>query len=236
MALPTLNTAKYELTLPSNGKKIEYRPFLMKEEKVLLMAVESNDIAAISKATRDLVEACTFNKVNIKDLAFFDLEYLFLQLRSKSVGESAGFKLKCKECEAQNEVQVNLSGIEVKKADKVENKIMLSDDVGVLMKFPTVGDLEHVMNGIDDSHGDAAIAIMAAAIESIFDNDSVYPAKDHKAEELIDFIEQLNKEQFIEIQKFFEQIPKVTEDVHFDCNKCGTSNDIKLEGLQDFFG
>lgn len=236
MALPTLNSAKYELKLPSTGETVEYRPFLMKEEKVLLMAVESNDIGAISKATRDLVEACTFNKLDIKNLAMFDLEYLFLQLRSKSVGEKAKIAVKCKECEKKNETEVDLSAVTVKMPEKIEKKVMLSDDIGVLMKFPTVGDIERVMVDSTESKVDMVIAIMAASIESIFDESSVYPAKDHKPEELFNFIEQLNKDQFFELQKFFEQIPKLSERVKFTCQSCQTKNDFPLEGLQDFFG
>lgn len=231
MALPQLNTAKYELTLPSNGDLVEYRPYLVKEEKILMLAMESNDNKQIVNATRDIVDACTFGKVDINKLPMFDLEYIFLKLRSKSIGEKAQLKFKCSNCEKPNEYEMNLDNVEPTKPDLVD-KVQITDDIGVILKFPTV----EQMAGIGgDNEVDQVFQVLARSIDSIYDAERVYPANESTEEELLTFIENLNQGQFNKLQDYFQSMPKLEHTVKFDCHSCGTANEYKLEGLQSFF-
>lgn len=239
MALPQLNTVKYDMVIPSTGKQIKYRPFVVREEKVLLTSLESGDAQQITNAMRDIVEVCTFKEVDIKSLAMFDLEYIFLKLRAKSVGENADITVRCtnEECEHMNPVQVNLDSVELVGDPKAEATIALTDEVGVSLKYPTVKRLEEIMKGqTAENQLDVVIGMIAASIDSIYDASAVYPAVDSTPVELIDFIDSLNKEQFGKIQEFFDHFPKLKEDISFTCEKCGTHSDVSLEGLNDFFG
>lgn len=235
MSLPMLNSAKYEMTIPSSGKTIEYRPFVVKEEKVLLTVLESNDMKQITSAIRNLVEVCTFNEVKVEDLAMFDLEYIFLKLRAKSVGENANIMMPCKKCDHKNEMAINLDQVELSGDPKAAEKIQLSDNVGVRMKFPTVKLVERMMKSAEGTSIDVILSLVASSIESIYDSENVYSAKDHKPEEVLEFVESLNKEQFAKIQAFFEKFPKLRKETSFTCVSCGEKNDVVLEGLNDFF-
>lgn len=238
MALPQLNLIKYDMTIPSTGQEIKYRPFVVREEKVLLTAIESDDAQQISNAMRDIVEVCTFKEVDVKSLAMFDLELIFLKLRAASVGENAEIALTCsnEECKHQNAVKINLAGVELKGDPKASAVVQITDTVGISLKYPTVLKVEDTLKASKPEAGiDIAIAMIAASIESIHDADSVYPASESTAQELVDFIESLNKEQFTKVQEFFDNFPKLKEDVEFTCEKCKTVNNVTLEGLNDFF-
>ena len=238
MALPQLNLIKYDMTIPSTGQEIKYRPFVVREEKVLLTAIESDDAQQISNAMRDIVEVCTFKEVDVKALAMFDLELIFLKLRAASVGENAEIALTCsnEECKHQNAVKINLAEVELKGDPKASAVVQITDTVGVSLKYPTVLKVEDTLKASKPEAGiDIAIAMIAASIESIHDADSVYPASESTAQELVDFIESLNKEQFTKVQEFFDNFPKLKEDVEFTCEKCKTVNNVTLEGLNDFF-
>ena len=237
MALPQLNTVNYDMVIPSTGQQVKYRPFVVREEKVLLTSLESGDAQQITNAMRDIVEVCTFKEVNVKKLAMFDLEYIFLKLRAKSVGENADIVVKCKHCEAENAVRVNLDLVELKGDPRAESTIQLTDSVGVSIKYPTVERTEEVMKGIKtESQIDLVLGLMVASIDSIYDAEKVYPSTDSTPQELMDFIESLNKEQFNKFETFFEQFPKLKEEIGFTCEKCGKENNMTLEGLNDFFG
>lgn len=238
MALPQLNLIKYDMTIPSTGQEIKYRPFVVREEKVLLTAIESDDPQQISNAMRDIVEVCTFKEVDVKSLAMFDLELIFLKLRAASVGETAKIALKCsnEECKHDNEVNVNLAAVELHGDTKAAAVVQITDTVGVSLKYPTVSKVEDMLKASKPEAGiDVAIGMIAASIESIHDADSVYPASESTAKELVDFIESLNKEQFTKVQEFFNNFPKLKEEVEFTCEKCKTVNNVTLEGLNDFF-
>lgn len=238
MALPQLNLIKYDMTIPSTGQEIKYRPFVVREEKVLLTAIESDDAQQISNAMRDIVEVCTFKEVDVKSLAMFDLELIFLKLRAASVGETAKIALKCsnEECKHDNEVNVNLAAVELHGDTKAAAVVQITDTVGVSLKYPTVSKVEDMLKASKPEAGiDVAIGMIAASIESIHDADSVYPASESTAKELVDFIESLNKEQFTKVQEFFNNFPKLKEEVEFTCEKCKTVNNVTLEGLNDFF-
>lgn len=237
MALPVLNSASYELTVPSTGETLQYRPFLVKEEKVLLTVLETNDMVQITRAIRELIQACTFDKIKVEDLAMFDIEYIFLKLRAKSVGESSTITLPCSSCEERNEITVNLETVELSGEPGKKEKIELTSDVGVVMSYSKVKDVERIMKAREASTAvDVIMSLVASCIDSIYDAENVYPASEHTPDELLEFIESLNKEQFGKIQDWFETYPKLREDVSFDCTKCGTHNDVVLEGMNDFFG
>jgi len=240
MALPQLNTATYELTIPSSKQKIEYRPFLVKEEKVLLMAMETGNAMDVQRAVRNLITACTFDKLDVQTLTSFDLDYMFLQLRARSIGENIKLNIKCDECGERTPVKINVDDIKPSEFDESKGfKYQLTNDIGVIMRFPRMMDIQRFEKERDPDDmtvADAFISLMAASIESIYDADTVYPAEDHSVQELVDFVENLKKDQYDIVNKFFEAVPKIATDLEFKCDKCGHDNHTHLEGLKDFFG
>lgn len=235
MSLPiVLNTATYEVELPLSKKTVEYRPYLVKEEKLLMMAMESGDQKMILKTVQDIIDACTFGKIKSKNLPTAELELLFLKLRSKSVGETSLIGYKCEKCGTSNEITINLEEIAIAQDKVVQNKVMITPTVGVMLKFPTVEDVSKTINS-KDSDIKNTFAVIGSCIESIFDDQNVYPAKDLDKKDIEEFIDSLNAKQFEAIKAFFESVPKLSKDVDFTCS-CGHHNHIKVEGLQSFFG
>jgi len=234
MALPILNTPTFELELPLSKTKVKYRPFLVKEEKVLLIALESQDQKQIMNAMRDIIDACTFGKIDSKTLPVAELEFLFLRLRAKSVGENSHIALKCKSCAGENELDINIEQIGLSNEDIPNKKIMLTDTVGIVMKFPTSDD---VLKNIDPKKSEIenTYAVIAACIEQIFDTENVYETANQSKKEVQEFIDSLNKTQFDKIKNFFDKLPKLKHAVEFQCTHCGTKNDIVLQGLESFF-
>lgn len=236
MALPVVNAPKYQLTIPSNGQNISYRPYLVKEEKILMIALESKDQAQMIQAVKDVIKACTHDSLdNIETLPMFDIEYLFLKIRSKSVGETSDVRVKCSACEKFNDISVNLEKAEVTGEIKKDYKVSITDTVGVVLKYPSV---KSIQKNLHSSKGDqlgVALDTVAASIDSIYDENSVFPAENETHESLITFLESLNSEQFKKISKFYEEMPAVRSDASFDCVHCQTHNDVTLEGLQSFF-
>jgi ribosomal protein L44E len=235
MALPILNTPTFEVELPLSKKTITYRPFLVKEEKVLLMALESQDQKQIMRAMHDIIGACTFGKVDGKDLPVAELEYLFLKLRSKAVGEKSHIGLKCTDCQTSNELDIDLESIQIDVSTLPDLKIMLTDQIGIMMKYPS-SDL--VMKSVDPKKTDTenTYAIIMTCIDKIFDTENVYDVATQSKQELVDFIESLNKAQFEKIKDFFSGLPKLKKDISFKCTNCGKDNHVYLEGLESFFG
>lgn len=237
MSLPIIiNSAKYEVKLPLSKMTVEYRPYLVKEEKILMMALESRDEKQILKATQDIIEACTFGKIRARDLPTAELELLFLKLRAKSVGESSKVGYKCKECGTENELFIDLNAIEIDESTAVSPKVMITDEVGVMLKYPTTEDINKIINAKDKSEVDATFSIITSCIDAIFDTQNVYEASTLEQKDITDFVESLSSQQFEKIKHFFEGIPKLKKDASFDCSSCGTHNDLVLEGLQNFFG
>ena len=229
MALPTISTPTYTLKLPSSGEIIKYRPFLVKEEKVLLMAAESGDEKEIAIAVNSIIKNCVKDEVDTDSLAVFDIEYLFLNLRSKSIGESVKLLIPCEHCENECKVSVNLSDINVEKTEGHNKKIQLTDSIGVIMKYPTFKATETI--DIDKD----PLKIINMCIDQVYDSKSVYNTKDSSEEELVEFVDSLNQEQFKKIQEFFETMPKLRKEVDFKCSKCEKENNVVVDRLQDFF-
>ena len=235
MALPVVNASRYSTTLPSTGQEIEYRPYLVKEEKIMMVALESKDKKAIMRAMKDVAQACVFTDIIIDSLTSFDLEWLFLKLRTKSVGENTRVKLKCEDegCNKSSEVNVNLDDISLSKIN--ENKVIqLTDDIGVVMKYPQIGMLEeHDEETIQTPDG--AFNMIIDCLETIYDEDNVYQVIDESRESIKGFIDNLNSLQFGMIADWLKDMPSLEKDIEWNCVACNKENTVKLRGLQSFF-
>ena len=244
MALPKIDVPLYELNLPSTEEKISYRPFLVKEEKILLMAMEGKDEKEITKAVKQIINNCVVTKgIDSEKLPLFDIEYILLNLRSKSMGDIIKTSYVHQDCPKAKEegkepkaveVEIDVSLIEVTKDPKHTNKIQLTKDVGVIMKYPDVSMMDKMQN-IDTTNPDSAIDIITKCIESLYDEESVYGKTDYTPKELKEFILNLTQEQFSKIEQFFATIPKLQTEIEFVCD-CGYKEKILLEGLSSFFG
>ena len=238
MALPKLEHPTYELEIPSTGKKIKYRPFVVKEEKVLLLALQSDDAESIQDAVRNLLTACIQTRgVKIDELATFDLEYIFLQIRAASVGEMIEMQVTClDDGETRVTTQINLHNVKVIKPEGHTNKIMLDDKVGVIMKYP--GFDRFVEGSIIEKNvtSDDVFEILADSIDQMFDADTVYDSSTTTRKEKIEFVEKFTNEQFEKIQKFFETAPKLSHTFSVVNPKTGEKSEYTIEGLQSFFG
>lgn len=234
MALPKLDVPRYETTLPSTNKKLIYRPYLVKEEKVLMIAMESSDQTQMIRAIKDIITSCTEGTVDADDMTMFDLEYMFAQLRAKSVGETSKVVLPCQSCEEKNEVNIDLSKAVVDVPNEKSKKIKLTKDVSIILKYPSVSDIEKVQSS-GKKEIDVIFDLIAASIDSIYYNEEIFDAKDQSKKELNDFIESLSSEQFNKIKEFIENFPTVKLTASFDCQSCNAHNDIELKGLNNFF-
>ena len=236
MALPKLTTPTYELELPSTDEKIKYRPFLVKEEKILMMAMESKSSADITQAVKDIVMECTFKKIDISSMPMFDVEYIFLQIRSKSVGEVSKLKLLCPDDEkTYADVELDLNRVKVQVGDDHTNKIELGDDKGMIMRYPTIDSFKE--SGIKNITATNMLEVISTCILQIYEEKGkkVYDPKDQTQKELTDFIEQLNTKQFKDVQNFFETMPKLKHEITIKNPKTKKESKITLTGLNDFF-
>ena len=236
MALPVLNNPNYEMVLPSTGEKIEFRPFLVKEQKILMMAQESKDTSAQSKAVADIIRNCTFGKMDdrIDLLPTFDIEYMFLQLRCKSVGETVNVNVTCPDDgETKVPVEINLEDINVIKTEGHTNIVMITDKIGLTMKYPTMKQLMgYDLAKMDTAQG--TFGIIQDCLENVFDEEQVYD--DMSKKELTEFIEQMTTDQFQKITDFFTTMPKLKHIVKVHNPTTGVDNEIALEGMQSFLG
>ena len=237
MALPQVALPTYELEIPSSGKTIKYRPFVVKEEKVLLMALETQDNKAIESAVRELLKGCIQSRVKLEDLALFDLEYIFLNIRAVSVGEVVEMLLTCEDDgETQVRYNLNLTEIKVSKPEGHSNKIMLSDTMGVIMKYPSFEEFVKISIIGQSQTSDDIIKIMANCIDQIFDGDEVYDASTTSKKEFVEFIEGLTNKQFEDVQKFFEDAPVLKHEIKIKNPNTGVENNFVIQGLSNFFG
>jgi|TARA_Y100000033_G_scaffold19519_1_gene18372 hypothetical protein len=236
MALPKLNTPKYKLKLPSDGSTVNFRPFLVKEEKLLLLATETGETDQIITAIKDIISACSDVK-NVDKLSTFDIEYLFLQIRTKSVGESVDVTVTCQDDgETEVKASIPLDEIKVIKDRKHKKEIKISDEVIVTMGYPSL-DTFVKMNFVDsDGPGvDQIFEMAAGCVESIADANQVYDCSDMPQKEILEWFEELNSKQFGMIQEFFETMPKLSHTLTITNPNTGKENTIVLEGLASFF-
>lgn len=238
MALPMSSTPLYNLEIPSTGKVVNFRPFLIKEEKALLIAQQSEDPIVMVNTLKQVIADCIKEKdINIETLATFDLEYIFTQLRAKSVGESVELSLKCDTCtdeKAVSLIRLDLTKIKVKKNEEHSAKIELFNDVGVMMKYPTI-DIIKKLENTNMTNIEEIFNIVTECVDYIFTQEEIFYAKDQTKEELLEFLNNLTSDQFLKIQKFFETIPKLSQDVQYNCPVCGKEHNKVLEGLSSFF-
>ena len=244
MALPKVSTPTYELIVPSTGEKVSYRPFLVKEEKTLLMAAEDQNISTITKAMRDIISSCTEGEVDLKNLAPYDIEYIFLQLRGKSIGDVINLNLKkpdsieCEEseCPGSTEIKVNIDDIKIDTSSIVDSKIELTEDIGIKLGFPQLDSIQKYTTKGGGMTPEGVFKMINDCIEYIWEGKEIYKAKDATKKELNDFIESLNTVQFNKIRDFFESMPRLRHEITWTCSKCDKSAPLLLEGIDSFFG
>jgi hypothetical protein len=237
MALPIANVAKYELTLPSQQKVIHYRPFLVKEEKILLMAMESGESKEMITAIKEIVKSCTFNEMNAEDHPMFDIEYVFLQIRAKSVGEIAKLKVLCPDDgETYGDVDVDLSKIEVMVDDDHSNNIMIDEDrkLGVTMKYPSLKDIDgDTLTG--EVNIEKTYKMIENSVESIYEGETVHMAKDLEKNELTEFLDNLSADQMKKLTAFYNSMPRLEHKVMVKNPKTEVESEVTLKGLASFF-
>jgi hypothetical protein len=241
--LPKIDVPVYSVNLLSNGKTVKFRPFTVKEEKLFLMANEAEEVDSIIETVKQVVNNCVISELDIDSLPIFDFEYLFLNIRAKSIGEIVNLQYKCNnelpdeegdgvhKCDNLVKIELNILDINIDQK-KVENKIEITDKLGMVMKYPT---FEILKNYDTQSESEVIIDLTASCIDYIYDSEQIYYAKDSTKEELIEFIENLQTKDLEKIKAFFESMPKMTKQIDFKCNKCQYEEKITLQGIESFF-
>lgn len=230
MALPVLNdTPQYTMTIPSTGQSIRFRPYLVKEEKVLLIAAQSQDVRQMMDTIVETIMACTDNVVNRTELTTFDVEYMFLKIRSKSVGENAEVGIKCTSCETTNKVQVDLESIECH-GEEVDRIVRITDDISIEMKWPSYSSIEYV-----DDETELGFRILSQCMKTVITSNSRMDLEDETEESIRTFLESMTKDQFEAVSSYIENMPQVATDMQFICDKCGEYNNVEVKGMQAFF-
>lgn len=238
MALPSLATPTYETELPSTGKKIKYRPFLVKEEKILLLATESDDRKEVKEAVKNIIKSCILTRIKIEDLATFDLEYLFLKIRAASVGEDVDMKITClDDNETRVDYKLDISDVKVTIPEEHSNKIELTDTVGMIMKYPGLDEfVDLTLMGSDLDDPEKVFQTVAKCIDQIYEGEEVYDDSTTTFQEKIQFVESLTQKQFESVRKFFTTMPVLRHQFKVTNPKTGVESTYTLEGLQSFFG
>ncbi len=229
MALPKLETPSYELLLPSTGEKIKYRPFLVKEYKVLLTGLES-DNEEIHRIISELVDVCTYNKLKILELSNFDIEYIFLNMRAKSIGEIANLTLQCNSCENKINFELDITNAIVKKDATHSKKINITDKIILEMRYPR---FDEMMEIYQNFKSESIVDMLCSCISAVYTEEEVYD--EYTKEELVEFVNSFSKDQFSKLEQFFLTMPKVVQHIEQKCDACGAENELNLEGLQNFF-
>ena len=241
MPLPTVATPTYELKLPSSNKKIKYRPFLVKEEKVLIIALESKSQTEITNAVKDVLKQCILTKdVNIDALPTFDIEYIFLNIRAKSIGEAIKVRVKCPD-DGETEVPVTVYVDEIKVVKSKEHKtdIVLDDNMTLRMKYPSINQFIETNFDTDEDPKESVnktFKIISECIDQIYTQKDAWDAKDYTSKERVEFVEQLNSKQYKEVEKFFSTMPKLSHKIQITNPNTKKKSTVVLEGLADFFG
>ena len=236
MALPKLNTPTYELEVPSTDEKIKYRPFLVKEEKILMIAMESKDNGQIINAVKDIVSECTFNKLDIASVPMFDVEYIFLNIRAKSVGEVSKLKLLCPDDKkTYADVEVDLTKVNVEVDDKHTNKLVVDEkrNLGVVLKYPTMNVLKS--GTMENPTTEQIFDVLTECVDHIYEGDKIYPAKDSTQQEIKEFFEDLSQDSFVKIKSFFDTMPRLRHEIEVTNPVTNVKSKVVLSGLNDFF-
>ena len=244
MALPKLNIIKHSLTLPSTGKELTYRPFLVKEEKMLMMALESGEPKDMIRATRDIISSCVQDDIDVNNLPMFDIEYVFLQLRSKSIGDvttinySLGDEDKCSKDKDKNcsySVEIDLNSVTVVKNKDHKDIVDLTDDIKIKMRYPEIEASTNIVGLEGEALVNKTFEMIGQCIEYILEGEEMHSTTDYTTKEIDEFLNSLTSGQFRSIQSFFDTMPKLRKEVNAKCTACGKKNTKVLEGLADFF-
>lgn len=241
MALPKIDAPLFDTIIPSTGQKIKIRPFTVKEEKIILLALSSENDTDLENATRQVINNCIVSpKVDVSKLALYDVEFIILQLRARSVGETLTLtfkpvaKTECAKCKKERAVEVDLLSIKIDKNPTHSNKIELRENLGITLIDPSYGLLKDI-NAVRKSQDfDDVLKVIAKCIEEIWDDNKKYNKKDHSQQEFVDFLESLTKKEFEKIDQFFETLPALRHVVNVDCEACGFHQEYLMEGLKDF--
>jgi hypothetical protein len=245
MALPKVASPTYELKIPSTGQKVKYRPFLVKEEKTLLMAMEAGDNKAMSRAMQDIITSCTEGEVDLNSLASFDIEYFFLQLRGRSIGEILTINphrpvnFKCCEEATENdicEININIDDIVMDTSEVKASEINITDNIGMKLKYPQLETVQKYAGEGEDIKSENVFKLIIECIDYIWDGEEIFKAKDSTKKELNDFIESISSAQFTKVRDFFESMPRLSHTIDWECGKCKKSTPMIIEGIDSFFG
>jgi len=231
MALPKLEVPIYELIQPSTKKKIKFRPFLVKEHKVLLTMAEASE-EEVARIVKELVDVCTFNQLRVNDLPHFDIEYIFMMLRARSISEKVDVVITCANCNQTYDTSFNIENIKVETNDNFSDKIMINETIGIQMKYPN---FESVVNVFENENIEVVLKLVQNCIRGIFDGENFYDIKEQTNEEIEEFLLSLTKDQFAKIEQFFLLSPKVVQSIESDCPHCNHHNYSRIQGLQNFF-
>lgn len=245
MALPKIDVPIYDVEMPSTKKKLRFRPFTVKEEKLFLMAAQSEEPETVIKTILQVLNNCILDEIDVEKLPLFDIEYLFLNLRARSIGEVVELTYKCnnettgengevKTCGNIVNIDVNLLEIKPNMEDVSDKKIQLTNNLGIVMKYPTLQVLE-TQKAAERDELDLIIEMIVDCIDYIYDENEIYYAKDSTKQELIEFLDSLQSKELDKLKDFFENVPKIEKDLDFKCRKCGHEEIIPLEGIQNFF-
>ena len=233
MALPKLNsTPQYSCVIPSTKDTVKYRPYLVKEEKILMIAFETGDQKAALTAIINTLEACIEGDVKVSDLTTFDVEYLFTQIRSRSVGENATILVPCTSCGHKNEVELELTSIEIEYPENVQTKVQITDDVAVEMKYPSYSDV--LSMDFDGDQNEMGMQILCQSIDAILTEEERVSTKDVSIKEVLEFVESMTSDQFKKMSDFLESLPSLKKDIKQPCLQCGETVERTLKGISDF--
>jgi DNA-directed RNA polymerase subunit M/transcription elongation factor TFIIS len=242
--LPKIDVPVYNVKLISNDKTLQFRPFTVKEEKLFLMANESEELDSVVDTIKQILNNCILDEFDINSLPLFDIEYLFLNIRARSISEIVNLKYKCnnnildeetkeeKKCNNVVEIDLNVLDIKPEKQESHTSKIEITERMGMVMKYPS---FETLKNFDIENQSDSIIKTTIGCIDYIYDQDSIYYAKDNTEEELIEFVESMQAKDLEKIKAFFDTMPKMKRDIDFKCDKCGHEEKVELEGIQNFF-
>ncbi len=228
MALPTLSVPTFDVDIYSTKQRVSMRPFLVREEKILILAAESNQRSDMIRAMQQVVTACSDGKIDAEKLPFFDLQNVFIKLRSQSIGKDSEFNLICGECGHKTPTTLDLETIELKTSPNHNNKIMITDDIGLLMKYPTAEVLINEDMPVFD--------LVVSCVDKIFTQEEIHDAADQTREEIENFIDGLTSDQFEKIVEFFQTAPKIFHNIEYTCPNCQTENTVVVDGVENFFG
>ena len=228
MALPTLSVPTFDVEIYSTKQKVKMRPFLVKEEKLLILAAESDQRADMIRAMQEVINSCSSGNIDAEKLPFFDLQNIFIKLRSQSIGKESEFNLICGECGHKTPTTLDLENIDLRTSPNHTNKIMLTDDIGVIMKYPTAEVLINENQPVFD--------LVVSCVDKVFTTDEIHDAADQSYEEICEFIDGLTSDQFDKIVEFFETAPKILHTIEYTCPNCQTENTVVVDGVENFFG